>query len=73
VCELQSVCECPSNVDVASLKAEFCTNIKKQMVLRFAIRFFANNAKMNAMGSLFPRLLILLLIYPLLKKEWELL
>jgi hypothetical protein len=24
------------------------------MVLRFAIRFFANNAKMNAMGSLFP-------------------
>jgi hypothetical protein len=37
--------ECPSNVDVASLKAEFCTNIKMQMVIRFAIRFLLTMLK----------------------------
>jgi hypothetical protein len=43
------------------------------MVLRFAIRFFANNAKMNAMGSLFPSFTNFVANLSFVKKEWELL
>jgi hypothetical protein len=43
---------------------------KKVVSVFVRFSFFASNAKMNAMVC-FPRLLILLLIYPLLKKEWN--
>jgi hypothetical protein len=46
--------ECPSNVDVASLKAEFLYQYQKANGFTFRNKIFANNAKMNAMGSLFP-------------------
>ena len=46
--------ECPSNVDVASLKAEFLYQYQKVNGFTFRNKIFANNAKMNAMGSLFP-------------------
>ncbi|MBC5842588.1 FAD-binding protein [Flavobacterium sp. F-380] len=48
--------ECPSNVDVASLKAEFLYQYQKANGYSFRNKIFANNAKMNAMGSLFPSL-----------------
>lgn len=48
--------ECPSNVDVASLKAEFLYQYQKANGFTFRNKIFANNAKMNAMGSLFPSL-----------------
>jgi FAD/FMN-containing dehydrogenase/Fe-S oxidoreductase len=46
--------ECPSNVDVASLKAEFLYQYQNANGYSFRNKIFANNAKMNAMGSLFP-------------------
>ena len=46
--------ECPSNVDVASLKAEFLYQYQKVNGFSFRNKIFANNAKMNAMASLFP-------------------
>jgi Fe-S oxidoreductase len=46
--------ECPSNVDVAALKSEFYTNTKEWFSLRNKI--FANNAKLNKLGSIFPAL-----------------
>ena len=46
--------ECPSNVDVATLKAEFLYQYQKANGFSFRNKIFANNAKMNKMGSLFP-------------------
>nr|WP_288833934.1 FAD-binding and (Fe-S)-binding domain-containing protein [uncultured Flavobacterium sp.] len=48
--------ECPSNVDVATLKAEFLYQYQKANGFSFRNKIFANNAKMNKMGSLFPAL-----------------
>ncbi|MFL9829691.1 FAD-linked oxidase C-terminal domain-containing protein [Flavobacterium sp. ST-87] len=46
--------ECPSNVDVATLKAEFLYQYQKANGFSFRNKIFANNAKMNKMGSIFP-------------------
>ncbi|BDU25250.1 FAD-binding and (Fe-S)-binding domain-containing protein [Flavobacterium sp. GSB-24] len=46
--------ECPSNVDVATLKAEFLYQYQKANGFSTRSKIFANNAKLNKMGSLFP-------------------
>ena len=52
--------ECPSNVDVASLKAEFLYQYQETNGYSFRSKLFANNAKYNKLGSKFPRLTNLL-------------
>jgi FAD/FMN-containing dehydrogenase/Fe-S oxidoreductase len=47
--------ECPSNVDVASLKAEFLHQYYKDNGIPFRTRLFANNVKLNKLGSITPR------------------
>jgi FAD/FMN-containing dehydrogenase/Fe-S oxidoreductase len=46
--------ECPSNVDVATLKAEFLYQYQKANGFSTRSKIFANNAKLNKMGSKFP-------------------
>ncbi len=46
--------ECPSNVDVASLKAEFLYQYQKENGVPFRSMLFANNASLNKLGSLVP-------------------
>ena len=46
--------ECPSNVDVAALKAEFLYQYQETNGYSFRSTLFANNAKYNKLGSLFP-------------------
>jgi len=46
--------ECPSNVDVAALKAEFLFQYQKNHKSSFRTRLFADNVKYNKLGSLFP-------------------
>lgn len=46
--------ECPSNVDVASLKAEFLHQYYKENGIPFRTKIFANNAKLNKLGSIVP-------------------
>lgn len=46
--------ECPSNVDVAALKAEFLYQYQEANGYSFRNKIFANNAKMNKLGSVFP-------------------
>ena len=46
--------ECPSNVDVASFKAEFLYQYLKDNPPSFRTKMFANNVKYNKLGSLFP-------------------
>jgi hypothetical protein len=48
--------ECPSNVDVASFKAEFLYQYQKANPPSFRTKMFANNVKYNKLGSLFPTL-----------------
>ncbi|KDN53762.1 FAD-binding and (Fe-S)-binding domain-containing protein [Flavobacterium seoulense] len=48
--------ECPSNVDVATLKTEFLYQYQKANGFSFRNKIFANNAKMNKVGSFFPAL-----------------
>lgn len=48
--------ECPSNVDVASFKAEFLYQYQKANPPSFRTKMFANNVKYNKLGSLFPAL-----------------
>ncbi len=48
--------ECPSNVDVASFKAEFLYQYQKVNPPSFRTKMFANNVKYNKLGSLFPTL-----------------
>ena len=48
--------ECPSNVDVASFKAEFLYQYQKTNKPSFSTRMFANNVKYNKLGSIFPSL-----------------
>ncbi len=48
--------ECPSNVDIASFKAEFLHQYQKIHKPSFRTKLFANNAKYNQLGSLFPGL-----------------
>ncbi len=46
--------ECPSNVDVAALKAEFLHQYYKENGIPFRTQLFANNVKWNKLGSLTP-------------------
>jgi FAD/FMN-containing dehydrogenase/Fe-S oxidoreductase len=46
--------ECPSNVDVAALKAEFLYQYYKENAIPFRTRMFANNVKWNKLGSIAP-------------------
>jgi len=48
--------ECPSNVDVASLKAEFLYQYQKENPPSLRTKLFANNVKYNKLGSLIPNL-----------------
>ena len=53
--------ECPSNVDVAALKAEFLYQYQKTNGVSFRTKMFAENAKWNRIGSLTPRMTNMLL------------
>jgi FAD/FMN-containing dehydrogenase/Fe-S oxidoreductase len=46
--------ECPSNVDVAALKAEFQYQYYKTNGIPFRTKLFASNNKWNKLGSIFP-------------------
>ena len=48
--------ECPSSVDVASLKAEFQYQYQKENGVSLRTKLFAYNNKLNTVGSHFPRL-----------------
>ncbi|WP_299123149.1 FAD-binding and (Fe-S)-binding domain-containing protein [uncultured Winogradskyella sp.] len=48
--------ECPSSVDVASLKAEFQYQYQKANGFKFKDKFFANSTKYNKIASSFPKL-----------------
>ncbi|MEY2671554.1 MAG: hypothetical protein RLZZ577_1870, partial [Bacteroidota bacterium] len=48
--------ECPSNVDIASMKAEFLYQYQKANGFSNRNKTFAYNAKLNNLGSLTPRL-----------------
>ncbi len=48
--------ECPSNVDVAALKSEFLYQYQKANGFSIRNKIFAFNAKINGLGSLFPRM-----------------
>ncbi|WP_271405933.1 FAD-binding and (Fe-S)-binding domain-containing protein [Tenacibaculum soleae] len=46
--------ECPSNVDIASMKAEFLYQHQETNGYSFRSKLFANNAKYNKLGSKLP-------------------
>ena len=48
--------ECPSNVDIATMKAEFLYQYQEANGYAFRSKLFANNAKLNKLGSLTPAL-----------------
>jgi len=48
--------ECPSNVDIAALKAEFLYQYQQIHPPSFGKRLFANHVRFDQIGSLFPRL-----------------
>ncbi len=48
--------ECPSSVDVASLKAEFLYQYQKENGVSLRTKLFAYNNKLNQFGSRLPRL-----------------
>ena len=48
--------ECPSNVDVSALKAEFLYQYQETNGYSFRSKLFANNVKYNKLGSLTPTL-----------------
>ncbi len=60
--------ECPSNVDVAALKAEFLYQYQKENGVSFRTRLFADNVKYNKLGSLMPSVTNLVLGTNLAKK-----
>ncbi|NRT16662.1 hypothetical protein HNP99_003033 [Flavobacterium sp. 28A] len=60
--------ECPSNVDVAALKAEFLYQYQKANGFSFRNKIFANNARLNKMGSTFPALTNFIANLALVKK-----
>jgi hypothetical protein len=60
--------ECPSNVDIASLKAEFLYQYQKTNGYSLRSRIFANNAKLNHLGSGFPSFTNWVSNLPLVKK-----
>ena len=61
--------ECPSNVDVAALKAEFLYQYQKVNGFSIRNKIFANNAKLNKLGSLLPSFTNFMVNLPLVKKS----
>ncbi len=60
--------ECPSNVDIAALKAEFLFQYYKENGIPFRSKLFADNVKWNKLGSLTPALTNAILSTPMAKK-----
>ncbi len=60
--------ECPSNVDVAALKAEFLYQYQEENGYSFRNKMFANNVKYNKLGSIAPALTNLVLNTTFTKK-----
>ncbi len=60
--------ECPSNVDVAALKAEFLYQYQKANGFSIRNKIFAFNSKLNGLGSLFPRMTNFMVNLPIVKK-----
>jgi len=60
--------ECPSNVDVAALKAEFLYQYQKVNGIPFRTKMFADNVKYNKLGSIAPWLTNAVLNTTLTKK-----
>jgi len=48
--------ECPSNVDIATMKAEFLYQYQETNGYPLRSKLFANNAKLNKLGSIVPTL-----------------
>ena len=48
--------ECPSNVDVATLKAEFLYQYQESNGYSLRSKLFAHNTRLNALGGTFPNL-----------------
>ena len=57
--------ECPSNVDMAALKAEFLYQYQKINGVSFRTKLFAETQKNNALASRFPRLVNFLFSAPI--------
>ena len=60
--------ECPSNVDVAALKAEFLYQYQETNGYSFRSKLFDNNVKYNKLGSIAPALTNLVLNTSISKK-----
>jgi len=60
--------ECPSNVDIAALKAEFLHQYYKENGIPFRSKLFADNVKWNKLGSITPTLTNAILSTPMAKK-----
>lgn len=60
--------ECPSNVDVSALKAEFQHQYYKANGIPFRTRLFASNAKWSKLGAIFPGLINSLLNTSVMKQ-----
>lgn len=60
--------ECPSNVDVAALKSEFLYQYQKANGFSVRNKIFAFNAKLNGLGSIFPRITNFTVNLPFVKK-----
>ena len=61
--------ECPSNVDVSALKSEFLYQYQKANGFSIRNKIFANNAKLNQLGSVFPTVTNFILNQSLVKKS----
>ncbi|MDC1520638.1 FAD-binding oxidoreductase, partial [Polaribacter sp.] len=59
--------ECPSNVDIATLKAEFLYQYQENNGYSFRSKLFANNVKYNKLGSIAPALTNAILNTPFAK------
>ncbi len=60
--------ECPSNVDIAALKAEFLHQYYKENGIPFRSKLFADNVKWNKLGSITPTLTNAILSTPMAKR-----
>ena len=60
--------ECPSNVDVAALKAEFLYQYQRANGYSLRNKIFANNTKLNKLGSIFPALTNFMVNQSIVKK-----
>ena len=61
--------ECPSNVDVAALKAEFLYQYQKANGFSLRNKIFAYNAKLNGLGSITPKFTNFMVNLPFVKKS----